>query len=69
MRLEYQILIAVLLDLAFGDPRWFPHPVRLIGRMISALEGPARRAIPDPRLAGTAAALAVIAATTITTAV
>ena len=52
MRLEYQILIALLLDLAFGDPRWLPHPVRLIGRLIAALEGPARRAIPDARLAG-----------------
>ena len=68
MRLEYQILIAVVLDLMFGDPRWFPHPVRLIGRLITALEGPARRAIPDPRLAGTAAALTVIVATVIATA-
>jgi adenosylcobinamide-phosphate synthase len=25
------LLIACLLDLLFGDPRWFPHPVRLIG--------------------------------------
>jgi adenosylcobinamide-phosphate synthase len=60
MRLEYQIAIALLLDLAFGDPRWLPHPVRLIGRMIEALEGPARRAIPDVRLAGSLTALAVI---------
>jgi adenosylcobinamide-phosphate synthase len=60
MRLEYQILIALLLDLALGDPRWMPHPVRLIGRLITALEGPARRAIPDTHLAGSLAALAVI---------
>ena len=60
MRLEYQIAIALLLDLAFGDPRWLPHPVRIIGRMIAALEGPARRAIPDARLAGSLTALAVI---------
>jgi adenosylcobinamide-phosphate synthase len=60
MRLEYQIAIALLLDLAFGDPRWLPHPVRLIGRLIEALEGPARRAIPDARLAGSLTALAVI---------
>jgi adenosylcobinamide-phosphate synthase len=60
MRLEYQIAIALLLDLATGDPRWLPHPVRLIGRMIEALEGPARRAIPDTRLAGSLTALAVI---------
>jgi adenosylcobinamide-phosphate synthase len=60
MRLEYQIAIAMLLDLAFGDPRWMPHPVRLIGRLIEVLEGAARRAIPDVRLAGSLTALAVI---------
>jgi adenosylcobinamide-phosphate synthase len=68
LRLEYQILIAVLLDLAFGDPRWFPHPVRLIGRLIAALEGPARQAISDARLAGAATALTVIVAATLATA-
>ncbi len=68
MRLEYQIVIAVVLDLAFGDPRWFPHPVRLIGRLIAALEGPARRAMPDARLAGSVTALTVIAAAAIATA-
>jgi adenosylcobinamide-phosphate synthase len=60
MRLEYQIAIALLLDIALGDPRWMPHPVRIIGSLITALEGPARRAIPDVRLAGSLTALAVI---------
>jgi adenosylcobinamide-phosphate synthase len=60
MRLEIQILIALLLDLVLGDPRWLPHPVRLIGRLIAVLEGPARRAIPDARLAGSLTALTVI---------
>lgn len=27
-----------LLDLAAGDPHWLPHPVRLIGKLIAALE-------------------------------
>jgi adenosylcobinamide-phosphate synthase len=67
MRLEYQIAIALLLDLAFGDPRWLPHPVRLIGRLIAALEEPARRAIPDVRLAGSLTALAVILTAALTT--
>jgi adenosylcobinamide-phosphate synthase len=69
MRLEYQILIALLLDLAFGDPRWFPHPVRLIGRLITALEGPARRAISDARVAGAVTALTVILLAAVATAV
>lgn len=68
MRTEYQIVIALLLDLAFGNPRWFPHPARLIGRLIAALEGPARRAIPDTRVAGTATALTVITVTALATA-
>jgi adenosylcobinamide-phosphate synthase len=67
MRLEYQIAIALLLDLVLGDPRWMPHPVRLIGRLIAALEGPARRAIPDARLAGSVTALAVILTAALTT--
>jgi adenosylcobinamide-phosphate synthase len=29
------ILIAVVIDLIFGDPEGFPHPVRLFGRIIS----------------------------------
>ncbi len=69
MRLEYQILIALLLDLAFGDPRWFPHPVRLMGRLITTLEGPVRRAISDARVAGAVTALTVILLAAVATAV
>ncbi|HAU38991.1 MAG TPA: cobalamin biosynthesis protein CobD [Phycisphaerales bacterium] len=61
MRLEYQILAAVVLDGILGDPRWLPHPVRGIGWLASQLEGPARRMIRSERLAGIATALAVIA--------
>lgn len=31
-------LTAYMLDLIFGDPQWFPHPVRFIGKLISFLE-------------------------------
>jgi adenosylcobinamide-phosphate synthase len=68
VRLEYQIAIAILLDLALGDPRWLPHPVRLIGRLIAILEGPARRRLRDARLAGTLTALTVIMAAALATA-
>ena len=27
-----------LLDLLLGDPYWLPHPIRLIGSLISGLE-------------------------------
>ena len=31
--------IAYILDLILGDPHWFPHPVRFIGKLITILEG------------------------------
>lgn len=30
--------IAYILDLILGDPHWFPHPVRFIGKLITMLE-------------------------------
>ena len=42
MRLLYchmtAFFVGSILDLIIGDPYWMPHPVRLIGRLISALE-------------------------------
>jgi len=38
---NYELLIiplAYILDLVFGDPQWYWHPVRLIGRLIERLE-------------------------------
>lgn len=35
---ETELLAGVALDLALGDPRWMPHPVRAIGWWISKLE-------------------------------
>lgn len=29
------IFVSYIADLVFGDPQWFPHPVRLMGRLIS----------------------------------
>ena len=34
----FEIMYAFILDLAIGDPRWLPHPVRLIGKSINGLE-------------------------------
>jgi len=35
---ELQLLIALLLDLMVGDPRWLPHPVRIIGFFCNSFE-------------------------------
>jgi adenosylcobinamide-phosphate synthase len=63
MRLEYQILAAFALDLLLGDPRWLPHPVKIIGRFAAALEAPIRRTIPNARAAGVIAMAIVLCAT------
>lgn len=61
IRLEYQILIAVALDLLFGDPRWLPHPVRMMGWLIARAETRTRRVLGDSRSAGAVMAVVVIA--------
>ena len=50
MNLECQILIAVALDLIIGDPRWFPHPVKLMGKLAMDLEPRFRAIIESPRV-------------------
>ena len=50
------ILVGFGMDLLWGDPRWIPHPVVLIGKLISTLERILRRVLPatknGERLAG-----------------
>jgi adenosylcobinamide-phosphate synthase len=67
MRLEYQIVIAFALDLLIGDPRWLPHPVRIIGRLAMWMESPLRRNIADPKTAGLVAAVLVVGITALAT--
>ena len=55
--------LALLLDLALGDPPWLPHPVVLIGRLISTLETWLRRWVPFERAAGVVLLLVTAAAT------
>lgn len=40
------LIIGFLIDLAVGDPHGFPHPVVLIGKLISALERVLRKVFP-----------------------
>jgi adenosylcobinamide-phosphate synthase len=44
----FQFAVAYLLDLALGDPRWFPHPVRMFGQAIRVLEKILRRPSAQP---------------------
>ncbi|MFM8551744.1 MAG: adenosylcobinamide-phosphate synthase CbiB [Nitrospiraceae bacterium] len=42
------LLSACLLDALAGDPRWLPHPVRLMGRSIGWYEARIRRYVHSP---------------------
>ena len=53
------LLGCTVLDLLFGDPRDWPHPVRLIGKALELLEGPARRFFLGPRVGGALSVAAV----------
>ena len=51
------------LDALLGDPRWFPHPVRLIGAFCEWAEPNARRWLGYTRLAGVATVAATLLVT------
>jgi len=54
------IFLALLLDLVVGDPRWLPHPVVAIGRLIAILDRGLRRDRLNERLAGVLLLVAVV---------
>ncbi len=60
MSLEIQILIALFLDLLFGNPPGFLHPARLVKRFALALEPSVRRMLKSPREAGLLAVVMVM---------
>lgn len=49
---ELQIGLVILLDAILGDPRWLPHPVRLIGFFCSVFESIFRKVVPSEFVAG-----------------
>jgi len=50
--LPLQIAIAFILDILIGDPRWLPHPIRMIGKCIKYLEKVLRSVFVSERMAG-----------------
>lgn len=62
MSLEYQIVLALLLDAMIGDPRWLPHPVRIIGRLALKMERISRVLIPHDKSAGIISVLSILPA-------
>ena len=61
------ILIAYLLDQIAGDPYWFPHPVRIIGKLIQTTEFSLRYLRIHERIAGIILTILVVGITYIAT--
>lgn len=55
------VFLAFLLDAAIGDPRWLPHPVVFMGRLIATLERFLRNERCSPRQLLLRGALLVVA--------
>jgi len=55
-----KIIVAYFLDLLIGDPRWFPHPVKGMGRLIVYIEKWLRRTVLNRRTAGVILAIVVV---------
>ncbi len=58
--LVYSIIVAYFLDLIFGDPYWFPHPVKGMGRAVTCFEPRLRRIFRSQRFAGFLLVLIVV---------
>lgn len=63
MIFEIQLLLALVLDLCFGDPRWLPHPVRLIGMLAEKVERLTRRHIGNFTIGGGVSVLMIVGMT------
>jgi adenosylcobinamide-phosphate synthase len=48
----YILISAVILDFLIGDPRWFPHPVVYVGKLITLLEKALRRLVKNEMTGG-----------------
>lgn len=57
------LILAYFLDIILGDPRWFPHPVRIIGFFIRYLEDFLRKHIFNLKIAGVILVVLVIGLT------
>lgn len=60
MRIALIITCAFILDLLFGDPSCLPHPICLIGNMISSLEKIIRKTLKNEFLGGLILSIIVI---------
>lgn len=60
MDTAYQIALAYGIDLLAGDPRGYPHPVRIVGAAAAKLETATRKIFAGKTLAGAVTVLLVV---------
>lgn len=68
--MTFTIFCGYILDLIFGDPQWFPHPVRIIGKLITLTESILRKIFKSPKgekTAGIILLIFIVSTTYITT--
>jgi len=63
MTYNFYIFAALILDLLFGDPKWYPHPVKGIGLVCTVSEKVTRRVIKNPFFAGVLTVVTVLSIT------
>jgi len=68
MIFSLQLMSALLLDALIGDPRFYPHPVRIIGAFCSLCERLCRSLFSNLYLAGLVTVILVLSATVVTVA-
>jgi len=61
--IELLVIIAFIVDLLCGDPRWLPHPIRLIGKLADKMESFSRRLLGSESVAGFFTVLLVLGLT------
>jgi adenosylcobinamide-phosphate synthase len=61
MSLTIQIAIAFIADLLLGDPKGYPHPVKIIARLAYRTEKLSRKLLSNHKLAGIITTITVVA--------
>jgi adenosylcobinamide-phosphate synthase len=65
MEYSWILLLAILLDVMFGDPKWLPHPIRWMGFFIAKLYKGLRTRMNNLKIAGIVLWLIIVFGTVI----
>ena len=61
MSLTIQIAIAFIIDLLLGDPKGYPHPVKIIARLAYGTENLSKKFLSNNKIAGIITTITVVA--------